>query len=63
MLEGKIYTVFSIIDKPISIIVSYLHSLSFSCCLSQHLISFFFFFFEVNDLLHGARWQSVVATL
>ena len=31
--------------------------------LASTLFLFFLFFFEVNDLLHGAQWQSMVATL
>ena len=32
-------------------------------CDHSHMpLFFFFFFFLINNLLHGARWQTIVAT-
>ena len=50
----------------ISQLVSLFHI--YTLCLSHVVLAstlflFFLFFFEVNDLLHGAQWQSMVATL
>ena len=59
----SILTVISSLSQAnIMVILLFILSITMTLLLLRNSYILFFFFFYINNLLHGARWQTVVAT-